>query len=139
MKFQKILLAVDGSDGSKRAPESKNIRFVNAALLEIKPEQNAIVTANAGDIKYDYLVIATGPHFDWDEVHGMGPDKKEGGYTQSICSLPHAIEAKNMERTNNRPRICRQHASCFGAEYEIAFNIDPSERQELNDNYFILK
>ncbi|MGA9841851.1 MAG: hypothetical protein WBQ25_06020, partial [Nitrososphaeraceae archaeon] len=56
----------------KPALESKNIRFINAALLEIKPEQNTIVT-NAGNFKYDYLVIATGPHFDWDEVPGMGP------------------------------------------------------------------
>ena len=48
----------------KPALESKNIRFINAALLEIKPEQNSIVT-NAGNFKYDYLVIATGPHFDW--------------------------------------------------------------------------
>jgi sulfide:quinone oxidoreductase len=44
----------------KPALESKDIRFVNAALLEIKPEQNTIVTTNAGDFKYDYLVIATG-------------------------------------------------------------------------------
>ena len=31
----------------KPALESKDIRFVNAALLEIKPEQNTIVTTNS--------------------------------------------------------------------------------------------
>lgn len=116
----------------KPALESKNIGFVNAALLEIKPEQNTIVTANAGDFKYDYLVIATGPHFDWDEVPGMGPDKE--GYTQSICSLPHAIEAKkawNELIKDPGPVVLgsTQYASCFGAEYEIAFNIDRALRE----------
>jgi sulfide:quinone oxidoreductase len=112
--------------------ESKNIGFVNAALLEIKPEQDTIVTANAGDFKYDYLVIATGPHFDWEEVPGMGPDKE--GYTQSICSLPHAIEAKKAWKElikDPEPVVLgsTQYASCFGAEYEIAFNIDRALRE----------
>ena len=116
----------------KPALESKNIRFVNAALLEIKPEQNTIVTANPGEIKYDYLVIATGPHFDWDEVPGMGPDNE--GYTQSICSLPHAIESKKAWKELIRdpgPVVLgsTQYASCFGAEYEIAFNIDRALRE----------
>lgn len=116
----------------KPALESKDIRFVNAALLEIKPEQNTIVTTNAGDFKYDYLVIATGPHFDWDEVPGMGPDKE--GYTQSICSLPHAIEAKKAWKElikDPGPVVLgsTQYASCFGAEYEIAFNIDRALRE----------
>ena len=51
----------------KPALESKNIRFINAALLEIKPEQNLFLT-KGGNFKYDYLVIAAGPHFDWEEV-----------------------------------------------------------------------
>jgi sulfide:quinone oxidoreductase len=42
----------------KPALESKNIQFINAVLLEIKPEQNSIVT-NAGNFEYDYLVSKT--------------------------------------------------------------------------------
>lgn len=120
----------------KPALESKNIRFIKAVLLEIKPEQNSIVT-NIGNFEYDYLVIATGPHFDWKEVPGMGPHEKEegeGGFTQSICSLPHAIEARNAWKEFIKvpgPVVLgsTQYASCFGAEYEIAFNIDRALRQ----------
>lgn len=116
----------------KSALESKNIQFINATLLEIKPEQNTVVTANAGNFKYDYLVISTGPHFDWDEVPGMGPDKE--GFTQSICSLPHAIEARKAWKEfikDPGPVVLgsTQYASCFGAEYEIAFNIDRALRE----------
>jgi sulfide:quinone oxidoreductase len=129
----------------KPALESKNIQFIKAALLQIKHEQNSIVT-NSGNFEYDYIVIATGPHFDWNEVPGMGPDKKEGegeggergskegGFTQSICSLPHAIEARNAWKEfikDPGPVVLgsTQYASCFGAEYEIAFNIDRALRQ----------
>jgi sulfide:quinone oxidoreductase len=108
----------------KLALESKNIRFIKAVLLEVKPEQNSIVT-DTGNFEYDYLVIATGPHFDWKEVPGMGPDKKkerEGGerdgFTQSICSLPHAIEARNAWKEfikDPGPVVLgsTQYASCF--------------------------
>lgn len=37
----------------------RNLHFRNLELLEIKPDSNSIVT-NAGEISFDYLVIATG-------------------------------------------------------------------------------
>jgi sulfide:quinone oxidoreductase len=114
-----------------KAPlESKGIRFVNAYVDKIKPEENLVMT-NVGGYKYHYLVIATGPHFDWDEVPGMGPHK---GFTQSICSLPHAVEARTAwkEFLNDPGPVVlgsTQYASCFGAEYEIALNIDRALRE----------
>ena len=110
--------------------ESKNIEFICARVDQILPEDNKINTSS-GHFEYDYLAIATGPYFDWDEVSGMGPDK---GYTQSICSLPHAIEARKSwkEFLNDPGPIVlgsTQYASCFGAEYEIAFNIDRALRE----------
>ena len=114
-----------------RAPlEKKHIRFIHVRADKIKPQENTVVTSS-GDYIYDYLVIATGPHFDWDEVPGMGHDR---GYTQSICSLPHAIEARNTWKEflkDPGPVVLgsTQYASCFGAEYEIAFNIDRALRE----------
>ena len=114
----------------KHPLESKNIEFICARVDRILPEDNKIETSS-GNFEYDYLVIATGPYFDWDEVSGMGPDK---GHTQSICSLPHAIEArKSWEEFLSDPGPVvlgsTQYASCFGAEYEIAFNIDRALRE----------
>ena len=110
--------------------QSKNIEFISARVDQINPKENKVCTTSR-DFSYDYLVIATGPHFDWDEVPGMGPDK---GYTESICSLPHAIDARKSwkEFLNNPGPVIlgsTQYASCFGAEYEIAFNIDRALRE----------
>lgn len=114
----------------KASLESKNIEFIIARVDQINPVENK-VTTTSGDFNYDYLVIGTGPYFDWDEVPGMGPDK---GYTDSICSLPHAIEASTSWKEFLRdpgPIVLgsTQYASCFGAEYEIAFNIDRALRE----------
>ena len=110
--------------------QSKNIEFISARVDQINPKENKACTTSR-DFSYDYLVIATGPHFDWDEVPGMGPDK---GYTESMCSLTHAIDARKSwkEFLNNPGPVVlgsTQYASWFGAEYEIAFNIDRALRE----------
>ncbi len=110
--------------------ESKGIRFVHARADKIEPEQGRVIT-DRGDFHYDYLVIATGPQFDWEAVPGMGP---HGGYTQSICSLPHALDAAKAWREflkDPGPVVlgATQYASCFGAEYEMVFTIDRALRK----------
>ena len=92
---------------------------MHARADKIEPEQNRVLT-DAGDFGYDYLVIATGPHFDWDAVPGMGP---HGGYTQSICSLPHAMDAR---------KAWREFLKDPGrAEYEMVFNVDQAGIREV--------
>ncbi len=114
----------------KPALEAKGIRFVHARADCIVPEQNAVET-DQGVFNYDYLVIATGPKFDWDAISGLGP---HSGYSHSVCSLPHAQEAQHAFREflkDPGPVVlgATQGASCFGAEYETAFNIDRALRE----------
>ncbi len=106
------------------------IDFVCARADRIDPDRNTVVT-DKGDFAYDYLVIATGPQYDWDAVPGIGP---HGGYTQSVCSLPHAMEARCAWQEflkDPGPVVLgsTQYASCFGAEYEMVFNVDRALRE----------
>lgn len=110
--------------------EPKGIRFVHARADRIEAEQKQVVT-DQGNFSFDYLVVATGPHFDWEAVPGMGP---HGGYTHSVCSLPHALAAAAAWREflkDPGPVVLgsTQYASCFGAEYEMVFNIDRALRE----------
>ncbi len=112
------------------ALEPKGIRFVHAVAERIEAERNAVLT-DQGELLYDYLVVATGPAFDWEAVPGVGP---HGGYTQSICSLPHAQAAQKAWEAFLRdpgPVVlgATQWASCFGAEYEMVFNVDRALRK----------
>ncbi len=116
--------------GLQPALAMHGIRFVHARADRVDPDRRRVLT-DVGELPYDYLVIATGPQFDWEAVPGLGP---HGGYTQSICSLPHALEAAKAWREflkDPGPVVlgATQLASCFGAEYEMVFNIDRALRE----------
>lgn len=100
-----------------------NINFVAQRVDRIEPEQKRITFANQDNLSYDHLLIMTGPKLAFDEVPGAGPD---GGHTQSVCSLPHALTSYD-----NFQALCADPgpvivgamagASCFGPAYEYAF------------------
>lgn len=47
-------------------------------------------TGQTADLDYDYLINATGPKLNFDATEGLGP---EHGYTVSVCTAAHALEA----------------------------------------------
>ena len=108
----------------------RHIAFRHAVVERFNPD-HGVVHTTAGEIPYDYLVIATGPKFDFEAIPGLGP---EAGTSWSICSLPHTIEAAKgwldfLEDPGPVVLGATQNASCFGAEYEMVFNIDRALRQ----------
>jgi sulfide:quinone oxidoreductase len=108
----------------------KGIGFIGEAVKEIAANENRLVLADGGSVDYDYLVIATGPKLAFDEVPGLGPN----GYTQSVCTLDHALQAhEQYERflENPGPIVVGavQGASCFGPAYEFALILDADLRK----------
>lgn len=95
------------------------VRFVNAAATYIDPEAHRVETT-AGDLDYDYLVIATGYRNDLDIVPGMHE-------TPTITSLPAAEHTATawkefLKDPGDVVIGATQKASCFGAAYEFLFN-----------------
>jgi sulfide:quinone oxidoreductase len=108
----------------------RKIGFVHATAQRIEPAAGKVVT-DGGELDYDYLVIATGPKYDWSVVPGLGP---ADGTTWSVCNLSHAMDAAKgwLDFVQDPGPVVigsAQGASCFGAEYEVAFNIDRALRQ----------
>ena len=72
------------------------IKFIQGRAEEIHPDENYLmvdVDQNTTRVDYDYLIIATGPKLGFEATPGLGP---ETGYTNSICTPPHATStAKN--------------------------------------------
>jgi sulfide:quinone oxidoreductase len=102
----------------------RGIRFVNDAAEAIELERRVVVTAS-GEYPYDRLLIATGPRLAFEKVPGLGP---HGGHTQSICTLEHALLARDAwQRFLAEPGPVvigtAQGGSCFGASYEFLFNV----------------
>jgi sulfide:quinone oxidoreductase len=123
---QKKDIEVDLTDVMRK----KNIRLMTQGARRVHPHENRVELEDGTSVNYDYLVIATGPDLAFDEIPGFGPD----GYTQSICTTPHAVHAKaafDQFAANPGPVIigAAQGASCFGPAYEFLFILETELRR----------
>lgn len=105
----------------------KNIKLAVSRCDKIDPAANTLTLENGSTLKYDYLMITTGPKLFFQEVEGAGP---HGGHTHSICSVDHAEMLwadyqKLLEKGSGHIVIgAMPFASCFGPAYEFAFIVD---------------
>ncbi len=112
------------------ALESKGIEFRHTRVEAIDPNLQLLTTQH-GQLAYDYLLIATGAHPEFEAVPGLGP---HGGHTVSICTADHALHAHEQWKkflANPGPVIvgATQGASCYGAAYEFVFNLEYALRK----------
>lgn len=109
----------------------RDIEFIAQSVEHIDAKECRLTLANNEFVDYDYLIITTGPKLAFDEVPGLGPD---AGYTQSICTLKHALQAhEEYQRFLEDPGPivvgAAQGASCFGPAYEFAMILDTDLRK----------
>jgi len=115
--------------------EKKGIDFIPVGAKRLHPAENRLELADGRSVRYDYLVIATGPKLAFDEVEGLGPD----GHTQSICHVDHAVGAgRAWEQFVGDPGPivvgAVQGASCYGPAYEFAMIMDTDlRRRKIRD------
>jgi sulfide:quinone oxidoreductase len=110
--------------------ERKNIAFNPVGVRRVHPGESRLELSDGSFLRYDFLVIATGPKLAFDEVAGMGPD----GYSHSLCEVAHAEAAgKAWEEFVKDPGPivvgAAPGASCFGPAYESAFIMDADLRK----------
>ena len=127
------------------------VTFHQAKALAIHPEGDAntdkpFVTIEYTDsdkagtqvtLTYDYLINATGPKLNFGATPGLGPDE---GYTVSVCTASHAIEANHELQLTIQAMQAGQEktfvvgtghgmCTCQGAAFEYIYNIDHTLRQ----------
>ena len=111
--------------------EHRGINFIGKRCDKIDTENNQLELDGGEVLKYDYLVIATGPRLAFEEVEGAGP---VAGNTDSVCSIDHAEAAyvnyqKLLEDPGHVLVGAMPFASCFGPAYEFAFIMDADLRK----------
>ena len=117
--------------------KKKGIKLIVDTVVELDAENNVLKLENNSPVKYDYLVITTGPKLAFDEVPGSGP----AGHTTSICTTEHAIEAyADFQTLLEKPGPivigAMPFASCFGPAYEFAFIVDSELRKRKIRNKY---
>jgi len=111
--------------------ERRGIDFIAKKCDAIDAENNTLTLEGGEKVKYDFLVIATGPRLAFEEVEGAGPN---GGNTHSICTVDHAESAyRDYQKLLDEPGHvvigAMPFASCFGPAYEFAFIVDADLRK----------
>ncbi|MEX8501871.1 MAG: NAD(P)/FAD-dependent oxidoreductase [Leptothrix ochracea] len=116
----------------------RKIEFTALGAKRVHPDENRVELGDGSSLRYDFLVIATGPKLAFDEIPGLGPAAM-GGHTQSICHVDHAVVAeKNWQSfvKNPGPIVVGavQGASCYGPAYEFAMIMDTDlKRRKIRD------
>ena len=110
--------------------ERKGIEFIAQRCDKIDAENNSMTLANGETLKYDYLIIATGPRLAFEEVEGAGPANN----SHSVCTIDHAEKAHEayqefLEDPGHVVVGAMPFASCFGPAYEFAFILDADLRK----------
>jgi sulfide:quinone oxidoreductase len=111
------------------------VRFVHGRATQVRVDERAVVVERDGGgealVDYDYLVVATGPKLDFEGTPGLGP---EAGYSQSICTGPHAVQTRDaylqevarMQKGERRRFVIgtgHPGATCQGAAFEYITNV----------------
>jgi sulfide:quinone oxidoreductase len=116
----------------------RNIGFNGSGAKRVHPEENRVELGDGSSLAYDFLVIATGPRLAFEEVPGLGPES-QGGHTQSICHVDHAIDAERawqsfVQDPGHVVVGAAQGASCYGPAYEFAMIMDTDlRRRKIRD------
>jgi sulfide:quinone oxidoreductase len=114
-----------------------HVNFVCGSATAIHPDDQYVVVQERNGktettrLDYDYLIVATGPHLDFEATPGLGPEQ---GTTYSICNTSHVVHARDkyLETVARMRRGERQtlvigmgHGSsaCEGAAFEYITNI----------------
>lgn len=99
--------------------QRKGITFYQGLATAISPEGTADESSSSVDftytdeehggetesLAYDYLINATGPQLNFAATPGLGPD----GYSYSVCTAGHAVQAAKALELGNRSEDCRTH------------------------------
>jgi sulfide:quinone oxidoreductase len=112
-----------------------NVRFVHGRATQVRVGERTVVVERDGGgeelVGYDHLIVATGPKLDFEGTPGLGP---EAGYSQSICTGPHAVQARDayleevarMQKGERRRFVIgtgHPDATCQGAAFEYVTNV----------------
>jgi sulfide:quinone oxidoreductase len=117
--------------------ERKGAEFLQATARRIDASRQEVEISllespdRSEAIAFDYLLIATGPHVQFDAVPGIGP---HSGFTESICTIEHAERAGAAWKAflkDPGPVIvgATQGSACYGAAYEFVFNLEYALRR----------
>ncbi len=108
------------------------VKWIHDAAATVDPENNLVTTASGQTITYDFLVVATGIHIDWDAIpglrEGLGRDGIVSNYSYETAPVTwetiRSFEGGTALFTQPKPPF-----KCPGAAQKILYLADDAFRR----------
>ena len=114
----------------------EGVRWVREMVAEYDPDHNALITDSGKRIDYDYLVVATGCHLDYEQIEGMDPAAIGKKGLTSVYNGPKAVtetwKAMDTFRQRGGKAVMTLPATpikCAGAPLKTTFMLVDRLRQ----------
>ena len=112
------------------------VTWIQEMATEVDPEAQVVVTDAATRVPYDFLVVATGLHLDFDQIEGMDT-KMIGSYglgcvypsSQAAEATWNAMDAFRRKGGEALMTLPATPLKCAGAPLKMTFMIDDRLRQ----------
>ena len=108
--------------------KEKGVDFLHAEALKVDTAKQLVYTTE-GEVKYDHLVVATGPKVQHDVAPGVAEHTHYIGTPNGAMKTRKALEEF---KKNPGPIVigATQNAGCMGAAYEFLFNVEKWLREQ---------
>ena len=108
--------------------KEKGVDFLHPEALKVDAAKQLVYTTE-GEVKYDHLVVATGPKVQHDVAPGVAEHTYYIGTPNGAMKTRKALEEF---KKNPGPIVigATQNAGCMGAAYEFLFNVEKWLREQ---------
>jgi sulfide:quinone oxidoreductase len=106
--------------------------WIKAAIAELNPEQNTVITQDGRSITYDYLIVCPGIQIDWHLIKGLPEALGKNGVTSNydVRYAPYTWELiKNFKGRNAIFTFPATPIKCAGAPQKIMYLADETFRK----------
>lgn len=112
------------------------VEWIQEMAGEFRPDSNQVVTESGQVLDYDYLVVATGLHLDYDQIEGMDINRIGSHGLASVYPSPELAMAtwKAMDEFRNKGgkalmTLPHTPIKCAGAPLKMTFMLDNRLRE----------
>jgi sulfide:quinone oxidoreductase len=108
-------------------------KWIQDKAISVDPDNNTVSTNDNGDITYDYLVVAAGIQYNWDDIPGLREAVGKHGVTSNYEKDYTTYTWELLQKTKSGNAIFTQPATpikCGGAPQKIMYMAEDYWRKQ---------
>lgn len=111
----------------------KNVAWIKDKVVKLDPDNNAVITEDGIQVRYDYLVMAPGIQIDWDKIKGLKETLGKNEVTSNYSNQHTRYTWELLQNFKGGTAIFTYPATpikCGGAPQKIMYMADDTFKQK---------